>query len=114
MEKTLEKPLTEFRCQRCAECCRQPGFVYVSEEEAGVAARHLGLSPFDFVNQYCELQDRQRLVLKKNSDESCVFLSGKDCKIYPARPGQCRDFPLKWRTERSFEYCAGLRALFGK
>ena len=79
-----EKQLAEFRCLRCTECCRQPGFVYLSEDEAEKIADFLGLTPFDFVNEYCELQGRQKLVLKKNVDESCIFLDSADCKIYAA------------------------------
>ena len=103
--------LQAFECRRCNECCRQPGFVYLSEAEAEEAAAHLGIDPFDFVNQFCELQDRRRLVLKKQPDEACVFLSAAGCSIHPAKPAQCRDFPTRWRTPQSFSYCAGLKEL---
>ena len=103
--------LEEFVCQRCNECCRQPGFVYLNSSEAESIAAFLKISAFDFVNQYCDLQDRSRLVLKKNSDESCIFLSAEGCSIHPVKPAQCRGFPVKWRTINSFDYCAGLKAL---
>ncbi|MDD5218488.1 MAG: YkgJ family cysteine cluster protein [Candidatus Omnitrophica bacterium] len=104
----------KFECVRCAACCRQAGFVYLSPEEAESCADLLKLEPFDFVNRYCELQDRRRLVLKKRTDETCIFLGGEGCMIYAARPGQCRDFPLRWRTEKSFQYCMGLRPTIGR
>ena len=104
-------PLKKFECQRCNECCRQRGFVYLKKEEEERIAAFLGLDPFEFVNRFCELVDRVKLVLKKNPDESCVFLSNAGCSVHPVKPVQCVDFPIGWRTPRSFEYCAGLRKL---
>ena len=104
--------LNEFQCRRCNACCRQPGFVYLSEQEAGEAARFLNMDAFDFVNRFCEVQDRKRLVLKKHADEACVFLTDSGCSIHPAKPGQCRDFPVKWRTPASFEYCNALQTIY--
>lgn len=104
-----EKALERFRCRRCNECCKKPGFVYLKEEEVSAIAAFLNLPDFDFVNQYCELQDRRRLVLKKNGDESCIFLDARGCRIHEAKPQQCLDFPLKWRTPASFDYCEGLK-----
>lgn len=104
----LEEKLNRFKCMRCNVCCRQAGYVYLDAHGADNIARFLEIDPYLFTEMYCDLQDRQRLVLKKNEDESCVFLTERGCSIYLARPQQCRDFPVKWRTPRSFEYCAGL------
>lgn len=106
--------LSEFECQRCNECCRQPGYVYLAGNEADKIAEHLRLSAFDFINQYCDLVDRRRIVLKKASDEACVFLNQDGCAIHEVKPAQCREFPFKWRTERSFDYCRGLKKIYGK
>ena len=111
-EKELQEKLKDFECQRCNKCCRQPGFVYLSPEEAEQMARFMKMDTFDFTRHYCDLQDRQRLVLKKSPDESCVFLTEKGCAVYPSRPQQCRDFPIGWRTPKSFGYCAGIKKLF--
>ena len=108
----FHEKLKEFKCARCNECCRQSGFVYLSESEARAIAKFKGMDLRDFVNQYCDLIDRRRLVLKKFQDEACIFLSENGCSVYPARPKQCRDFPIFWRTERSFSYCEGLKNLF--
>jgi uncharacterized protein len=108
---SLEDQLSKFECQRCNECCKKPGFVYLKEGEETAIADHLNLSPFDFVNQYCELQDRRKLVLKKHADESCIFLTAMGCSIQAVKPEQCRDFPVKWRTPASLSYCEGLKKL---
>jgi Fe-S-cluster containining protein len=110
-KQELLQKLEKFECQRCNLCCRQPGFVYVTSEETEEIAHVLKMEIYDFVNRYCELFDRRKLVLKKYEDESCVFLTKSGCSIYPARPQQCRDFPVKWRTVRSFSYCEGLKSL---
>lgn len=114
MRETLEEKLKSFVCQQCNECCKKPGFVYLEAGEAPKIAEYLGMSEFDFVNQYCELEERRKLVLKKLEDERCIFLSETGCQVHAAKPSQCRDFPTKWRTKSSFDYCAGLVKLFGK
>ena len=70
---TLEDQLKQFKCQQCNKCCRQPGFVYLEPSEAEQIADFLNLDVYQFNAQYCDLHDKQRLVLKKNSDESCIF-----------------------------------------
>lgn len=108
----LEDQLSKFKCQRCNECCKKTGFVYLQEKEEERIAEFLGLSVFDFVNQYCELEERRKLVLKKHRDESCIFLTPDGCQIHLAKPQQCRDFPVKWRTPASLVYCEGLKLLY--
>jgi Fe-S-cluster containining protein len=113
-EPELQEKLKNFQCRRCNQCCRQPGFVYISEPEAERIAAYLKMDIRDFMNHYCDFFDRRKLVLKKFPDESCVFLTEAGCSVYEARPGQCREFPFTWRTPRSFEYCEGLKTLFTK
>ena len=107
-----EEKLQSFVCQRCNECCKKPGFVYLQDGEPERMAQHFGISEFNFINQYCELQDRRKLVLKKLPNEHCVFLNDSGCSIHSVKPQQCRDFPVKWRTPASFDYCEGLRKIF--
>ncbi len=104
--------LEEFTCRRCNECCRQPGYVYLADGEAERIAASLELELYDFTGRYTDLVDRRRLVLKKASGgEDCIFLTPDGCSVHAAKPKQCRDFPSAWRTQRSFDYCQGLRAL---
>jgi len=111
-EMTLEDKLGQFACARCNRCCRQAGYVYLEKNEAEKIAGHLGLEAFEFVNRDCELLNRRELVLKKNADESCIFLTEEGCRIHAAKPRQCREFPVRWRTAASFDYCEGLKNLF--
>ncbi len=64
---------------------------------------------YRFTETYCLLLDRKHLALKKNPDETCLFLGPEGCSLYPARPEQCRDYPVRWKTERSAGYCEGLK-----
>lgn len=100
--------MKSFICRRCGACCRQPGFVYLHEEDVERLAGYLSMDVYDFTDRYCLLTDRIHLSLKKKSDETCLFLESKGCSVYSARPQQCRDFPIKWKTEKSLSYCEGL------
>ena len=108
----LQEKLKEFQCQRCNLCCKQPGFVYLAPGEEETLASSLKMDVYAFIESYCEVSDRRRLVLKKNPDESCVFLTEDGCSVHPAKPRQCREFPVGWRTEKSFDYCEGLKKIF--
>ncbi|MBU9889481.1 MAG: YkgJ family cysteine cluster protein [Candidatus Omnitrophica bacterium] len=101
--------MEQFQCQRCGACCRQPGFVYLSETDVTRLAAFLGAEVYAFTDSYTLLWERRYLALKKNADETCFFLGAEGCKVYDARPDQCRDYPLKWKTKRSTAYCAGLK-----
>jgi uncharacterized protein len=101
--------MKNFQCQRCGACCRQPGFVYLASGEAERLAGRFGMDVYDFTDAHCLLLERQYLVLKKQADETCLFLGEEGCSIYDARPAQCREFPLSWKTTRSLGYCEGLK-----
>ena len=112
MKKEIEEKLQRFECQRCNECCKQPGFVYLREGEADKMAAYLNMEVRDFIEKYCDLEERRWLVLKKYPDEACIFLEENGCRIHSVKPVQCQDFPRKWRTAASFDYCQGLKRLF--
>lgn len=109
-EPQIER-IDDFVCLRCTECCKQPGFVYLKEGEAERMAAFLKLNLYDFTDRFTEVEDRSRLVLKKNKDESCVLLNGSECRVHEAKPIQCKEFPVKWRTQKSLTYCAGLKKI---
>ena len=109
--KHLREKLQKFECARCNNCCKQAGFVYLKEGEAEKIAEFLKLDIYEFTNRYCDIQERQNLVLKKLPDEACIFLTEEGCSVNPAKPEQCRDFPIKWRTAKSLSYCEGMKKL---
>ncbi|MFA5167047.1 MAG: YkgJ family cysteine cluster protein [Candidatus Omnitrophota bacterium] len=102
--------MAHSQCHRCDACCKQPGFVYLKKGDAERLAAHLEMDIYQFTGTHCLLMGRQHLALRKHPDETCLFLGPDGCAVYEARPAQCRDFPLNWKTERSLNYCEWLKS----
>lgn len=84
-----------FGCTECGQCCTgAPGYVWVTLTEIEEMATALALSVPEFMKKYIrEVGGRMSLIeLPKSYD--CVFLNGKRCQVYKARPKQCRTFPF--------------------
>ena len=113
-EAEIQEKLKIFECQRCNECCKKPGYVYLREGEAEKISILMNLDLYAFTEKYCDLIERKQLVLKKKANEFCVFLSDEGCLVHDAKPNQCRVFPHAWRTMASFDYCEGLKKIFNK
>jgi uncharacterized protein len=80
--------------------------VLLEEADLAAAAAALGMPEGDFIAAHTVLaRNRAQLSLKERADGACDFLdpAGR-CRIYAARPKQCRDFPHGWRVEG----CPGL------
>lgn len=106
MAKTKET----FICARCGNCCQWPGYVRLKNDEIIKIADFLGLNKYDFTDKYTELtSDRQGLSLIENNDGSCVFFKHEppECLINPAKPEQCRNFPIFWNFEGWEDFCRG-------
>jgi uncharacterized protein len=85
-----------FKCTGCGQCCTgTPGYVWVSPSEAEALAKQLQIPLEDFIRKYTRrFGDRLSLKERKTgSDYDCVFLDGKRCTVYDARPQQCRTYP---------------------
>lgn len=101
-----------FHCRRCGNCCRHPGDVRVSEDEVEAMAASLGLSGHEFAAAYTRLrEDRRGLILAERPDGACVFLEEEPaaCRVQPAKPAQCRNFPFTWRYEDLERICPATR-----
>lgn len=86
-----------YQCVRCTECCRWPGRVELGGSEISALAAFLGLEERDFIERYTQLRrDRRGLALLDAADGACVFLDGRDCRVQPVKPRQCREFPNGW------------------
>jgi Fe-S-cluster containining protein len=104
-----------FECQSgCTECCRQQGFVYLTEADLKRAAKFLGMSVAAFERSYV-YRTRNRMRLRIPRDSHCHFLEEGGCSIHPAKPTQCRAFPFwpelvesprEWR--KTARYCPGV------
>ncbi len=104
-----------FACQPgCTECCRQQGFVYLSEQDIVRSAGFLGMSPASFERKYI-YRTRHLRRLRTPRQGRCHFLKDEGCSIHPAKPTQCRIFPfwpelVESRREwnKTARYCPGM------
>lgn len=79
----------------------------LTDVDIGALAAHRGLSERDFIERYARLaSNRAQLSLRDGPDGACVFYGEQGCGVYPARPAQCRTFPLGWTVRGG---CPGLR-----
>eukprot|EP00892_Ulva_mutabilis_P009640 jgi/Ulvmu1/7048/UM033_0108.1 len=82
-----------FACTQCGRCChtsrQQEVFLNLAERQA--AADSLKMTVDAFADRFLK-SSSGRL---KATDSHCVFLQkDKTCKIWSARPVQCRQFSL--------------------
>lgn len=105
-----------YVCQRCTNCCRWPGQVSLGEWDLVAISGYLGMSEWDFIQQFTRLQSsRMGLALTEKADGACVFLEGNDCRIQAVKPRQCRDFPNGWNFPGWREVCEAIPvSLVGK
>jgi len=90
-----------FECVQCGRCCSGPeeGYVWVTEAEIDAIARHLGISPAEMNRQYVRKVARRVSLKERPGNRDCVFLQSDGdsrgrCRIYAARPTQCRTWPF--------------------
>eukprot|EP01047_Picozoa_sp_COSAG01_P015470 COSAG01_NODE_775_length_13698_cov_60.191632_7_plen_130_part_00 len=89
-----EAILKAFRCQQSGNCCRCPGYVYVTPRDMAKMAA---------IKQQSITQFKQESVLEKNNwhliatpdfrPKCFLDKTGKRCTVYEARPKACRTFP---------------------
>lgn len=85
-----------FECTGCGKCCRDHGeytYVYLVKGDIERMADLLELTKEEFLAQYCT-RDLGLTYLRIPDGEACVFLQEGKCKVYEARPKQCRSWPF--------------------
>ncbi|MDR1388785.1 MAG: YkgJ family cysteine cluster protein [Treponema sp.] len=89
-----------FSCKRCSVCCRRdPGYVFLSRDDAGLLASRLKMGYSSFVERCCRwvtLNEKPLLSLRETPAYDCV-LWDRGCTVYQDRPVQCRTFPF-WKA----------------
>jgi len=78
-------------CTACANCCRV-ATTQVTDRDAERLSRHLHMKVSDFFREYTIETQEEGRILKRN-ENGCVFLEGKLCSVYDARPNTCELFP---------------------
>jgi Fe-S-cluster containining protein len=96
LAKPWYKDGLRFQCTGCGDCCTgAPGFVWVNKEDIGCLAAETGLAVAEFEARYVRLVGvRKSLHEFENGD--CVFFDNatRKCRVYAARPRQCRTWPF--------------------
>ena len=85
-----------FKCTGCGDCCTgAPGYVWVNKEEIVALAAAVNMTAADFEARYVKAVG-VRKSLKEYPNGDCVFFDNKTrkCKVYAARPRQCRTWPF--------------------
>lgn len=107
----------KFKCTGCGKCCSgAPGFVFLTEEDIESIIKVLSITREEFVKKYTKSFGKRLSLRDDTPNYGCIFLKdGKYCKIYQARPLQCRTYPfwlMNIHTERQWmeesERCEGI------
>ena len=87
-----------FECRQCGRCCRGPGgYVWLSPEETAAIAHALEMTPAAFGKRYLR-NTLSGPALVDSASGDCPLLAGDGrCRVYGARPRQCRTWP--WWTQ---------------
>lgn len=84
----------KFKCTGCGKCCTgAPGYVWIDDKEIQEMADFLNISVEDFIKRYTRKKNGRIALLENSKTYDCVFLKDNKCRVYGARPHQCRAFP---------------------
>ncbi len=84
-----------FQCTGCGDCCTgATGYVWVSVADVERLALHVGLPIGEFGRRCLRRIGRRLALLERAATGDCVFLDGRHCRVYEARPAQCRRYPF--------------------
>jgi Fe-S-cluster containining protein len=104
-----------FECQPgCTNCCRQKGFVYITQADLERMAKFLQLTAAEFERQFV-YRTRHLMRLRMPRHTQCHFLREDGCSIHAVKPLQCRIFPFwpeltedKREWKKTARYCPGI------
>ena len=85
-----------FACTACGACCTgAPGAVWVNADEQAAIAEAAGVSLAELRLKHTRLIDG-RVSLRERPGGDCTFLDPRTrrCRVYAARPVQCRTWPF--------------------
>lgn len=82
----------DIDCLQCANCCRV-ATAKLLERDVEKLAKFFRMKIGAFRRQYAEQSEEEGLILRRDENGDCVFLSGNECTVYEVRPASCEDFP---------------------
>ena len=100
LRRIAEEIEDQIDCTACANCCKV-ATVKLSERDVERLARFLRMPAERLLAEYAMESDEEGLVLRRTEEAGCVFLNGRECAVYEARPDICRRFPHLVRGQGS-------------
>ena len=82
----------QIDCTQCANCCKV-ATAKVTGRDVARLARHLRITPAQFAAAYTMPSQEEGAILRRTDEHGCIFLEGRACTVYEARPESCRHFP---------------------
>jgi Fe-S-cluster containining protein len=82
----------QIDCTQCANCCKV-ATVQLSERDVERLAKYLRISQEKFLAEYTLESEEEGRILRRDDRTGCVFLDGRTCTVYDARPDTCQRFP---------------------
>ncbi len=92
LRRMAEEVEEQIDCCECANCCKV-ATVKLSERDIERLARHLRIPVKRFLARYTAESEEEGVILRRTDETGCVFLAGKECIVYDARPDTCQRFP---------------------
>jgi uncharacterized protein len=92
LRRIAESVEDQIDCTQCAACCKV-ATVVLAERDIERLARHLRTSRARFLADYTTVSDEEGRILRRTEETGCVFLDGRECTVYDARPDICQRFP---------------------
>ncbi len=97
MAKDVENAID---CTECGNCCRV-ATAKITQRDIIKLAKFIGMSIPQFKREYTQEDAEDGLVLKRDEETGCIFLSGNTCTVYDGRPSSCELFPHVVKGEGS-------------
>ncbi len=87
-----------FECKQCGNCCNVQGYVFIFPKDLERLVENSGFTLEELQRTYLSTVDGYT-VFRDAGSGACIFWDHieKKCRIYEARPTQCRTFPF-WKT----------------
>lgn len=106
----------KFECKQCGNCCNVQGYVFIFPNDLDRLIENSGFTLEELQKTYLSTVDGYT-VFRDAGSGACIFWDHivKGCKIYEARPTQCRTYPF-WKTllyrkrrwEEELDTCPGI------
>lgn len=96
MKKPWYSEGLKFACTGCGDCCTgAPGYVWTNNAEIEKLAAVLGIEVEEFQQRYIRMVGIRKSLLE-HANGDCVFFDpeSRKCRVYEARPRQCRTWPF--------------------